>query len=229
LILDANTEKFPKNVIGISDIISIRRDLGNQIPDKSWMIYLLELFVDSPKKIPLELDLFSQFDNKNYFEAIFGGHNQYRFSNIVPQIGHSYHREIITNDNNKKIIYKLTDLNLGEQETFELTKGNVKHPTIDISKVNYIGSASFSGIEWWNKVDTTPFSVRFQVGILLLQYIVKLNSSKKYYPFSIFKSDVDPLCKSYPISFDNIHIINDCICYYVQPGKTLKGLIYKIN
>ena len=227
LTLDVNTEKFPENVIGVSDIISIQSDLGNRIPDKSWMIYLLELFVDSPKKVPLELDLFCQFDNKNYFEAVFGGHNQYRFRNIVPQISHSYHREIMTDGINNRIIYKLTDLNSGQHETFELTKENVKHPSIDISKVKFTGSANFSGLEWWNQVDTIPFPIRFEVGILLLQHIIKHNSRQNYYPFSVFKSDTDSLGKSYPISFDKIHIINDCICYYVLPGKTLKGIIYK--
>src|ERR671910_883905 len=35
---------FPINVVAISDIIKLEKDLGNQIPDKSWMLYLLEIF-----------------------------------------------------------------------------------------------------------------------------------------------------------------------------------------
>ena len=37
---------YPRNVTAISDILYIKADLGNQIPDKSWMIYMLELFID---------------------------------------------------------------------------------------------------------------------------------------------------------------------------------------
>ena len=35
---------FPRRVIAISDIITLIEDMGNQIPDKSWMLYLLEMF-----------------------------------------------------------------------------------------------------------------------------------------------------------------------------------------
>ena len=32
--------------------------------------------------VPLELNLICQFDNQNYFEAIFGGVNRYRFKKV---------------------------------------------------------------------------------------------------------------------------------------------------
>jgi hypothetical protein len=35
---------YPRGVIAIFDVITIIEDMGNQIPDKSWMLYLLELF-----------------------------------------------------------------------------------------------------------------------------------------------------------------------------------------
>ena len=35
---------FPSAEVGASDVIRICKDLGNNIPDKSWMLYLLELF-----------------------------------------------------------------------------------------------------------------------------------------------------------------------------------------
>src|SRR3712207_7033210 len=35
---------FPRGAIAVTDIITLVEDVGNQIPDKSWMLYLLELF-----------------------------------------------------------------------------------------------------------------------------------------------------------------------------------------
>jgi hypothetical protein len=35
---------FPSAVVGASDIIRICEELKNNIPDKLWMLYLLELF-----------------------------------------------------------------------------------------------------------------------------------------------------------------------------------------
>jgi hypothetical protein len=37
-------------VVGASDLIKICKDLGNNIPDKSWMLYLLEFFDMRNKK-----------------------------------------------------------------------------------------------------------------------------------------------------------------------------------
>ena len=44
-ILDDSNSKpaFPRGVIAGTDIIRLIEDMGNQIPDKSWMLYLLEL------------------------------------------------------------------------------------------------------------------------------------------------------------------------------------------
>jgi hypothetical protein len=44
-VLDNNSKPaFPRGVSAISDIITLIEDMGNQIPDKSWMLYLLEIF-----------------------------------------------------------------------------------------------------------------------------------------------------------------------------------------
>jgi hypothetical protein len=55
---------FPKGVVAISDVITLLEDMGNQIPDKSWMLYLLEIF--NKQNIPIELNLICQFDNQDY-------------------------------------------------------------------------------------------------------------------------------------------------------------------
>ncbi len=71
-------------------MITLTSGLENQIPDRSWMLYLLEVF--NSQNIAVELNLISQFDGQDYFEAIFNGINQYRFKKISPLIGHPYMR-----------------------------------------------------------------------------------------------------------------------------------------
>ena len=44
--------EYPKAVTGISDVLTIKADLGNQIPNNSWMIYMFELFIDAKTAIP---------------------------------------------------------------------------------------------------------------------------------------------------------------------------------
>jgi hypothetical protein len=68
---------FPRGVIAVSDIITLIEDIGNQIPDKSWMLYLLEIF--NKQNIPAELNLICSFNNDGKFDAIFNGVNQYQF------------------------------------------------------------------------------------------------------------------------------------------------------
>jgi hypothetical protein len=58
--------------------------MGNQIPDKSLMLYLLEIF--NKQNIAIELNLICQFDNQDYFEAIFNGVNRYRFKEVLPYL-----------------------------------------------------------------------------------------------------------------------------------------------
>lgn len=88
---------FPSNVIAASDTLTILEDLGNHIPDKSWMIYLLELF-EKKTQVPIELDLICQFNNRDNFWAIFKGSNRHKFTKVLPAVGHSYQREIIMSE-----------------------------------------------------------------------------------------------------------------------------------
>jgi hypothetical protein len=144
--------KYPDQVSSASDIITITNDRGNNIPDKSWMLYLFEFFVDKKKMIPLELDLTCAFNNDGKFDAIFDGHNQYQFKEIIPTVGHSYVREIIINPLSQTIDYHLTDLNTGKSESFELGDANVKGFSSSFTNIKFEGSNHFTGIEWWNMV-----------------------------------------------------------------------------
>jgi hypothetical protein len=120
-ILDGNSSKpaFPRGVIAATDIIALIEDMGNQIPDKSWMLYLLELF-NSQNNIAIELNLICQFDNQDYFEAIFNGVNRFRFKVVLPILGHSYLRQIIINSQKECITYLLEDRNVKQTERFDL-------------------------------------------------------------------------------------------------------------
>lgn len=228
-IRDGKKTKFPDRVIGGSDIITLITDLGNQIPDKSWMLYLFELFVDKRGNVPLELNLICQFDSQNYFEAIFGGHNQYRFTKILPQVGHTYKREIIVNPKTRVINYILRDIQTDRRETFQLHEINIKHPSIGLQNMKFEGSRQFTGIEWWNKTSTRPYPIRYLAEISLLRFAREdsLNSDEvKYFPYQSVISDTDPLGTQYPISFINPRVMNGCICYNVETGSSNTGLTY---
>jgi hypothetical protein len=120
-VVDDNNGRppFPRGVIAISDTITLIEDMGNQIPDKSWMLYLLEMF--NKQDIASELNLICQFDNQDYFEAIFSGVNRYRFRQVLPIVGHSYLRQIVINSYTQSISYILEDRNTRQIESFDLS------------------------------------------------------------------------------------------------------------
>jgi hypothetical protein len=240
-IFNGDKSIFPEKVTALSDIIKINSDLGNHIPDKSWMIYLFELFVyDMQRKGAIELDLFCEFDNDIFFEAVFGGHNLYSFRKILPAIGNSYQREIILDRHNRIINYKLTDLNTREFEIFEFG-ANKMSDKLDpqtnnrliknISKMKFEGSEHFTGIEWWNLVNNTPFPIRYQIEVSMLRYAQSDSLDTKnirYIPFSSLIPYTDGAGKRYPISFENPRLMDNCICYNVNNGNTSTGLTYRI-
>ena len=220
---------FPERVIAGSDVVLLTADLGNQIPDKSWMLYLFELFVDKKRNIPLELNIICQFDNQNYFEAIFGGHNQYRFRKVLPEVGHAYSRKIIVDPTDHVIDYHLSDIQYEEHESFQLHEGNIRHPFIGLKSITLEGSRQFSGIEWWNKTGTHPYPIRYQVQISLLEYAqdeLSTQNGIRYLPYQITVSDTDRQGQQYPISFVNPQVLDGCICYHVDAGSSNTGLTY---
>ena len=98
-------------MVAISDVITLTSDLGNHIPDKSWMLYLLELF--DRQNTADELNLICSFNNDGKFDAIFNGVNQYQFKDIQPVLGHSYMRQIILDAERKIVSYVLEDTTTG--------------------------------------------------------------------------------------------------------------------
>jgi len=71
---------LPRDVVGASDVVQISNDVGNNIPDKLWMLYLLELFdsrATAHNPFLIELNLICQFIEFDHFWPIFAGINKF--------------------------------------------------------------------------------------------------------------------------------------------------------
>lgn len=213
---------FPLGVMSVSDRLTIVKEMVNNIPDKSWMLYLLEIF--NMQDIALELNLICQFDGQDYFEAIFRGVNQYRFSHVLPIIGHTYNRQIVLDSQKQTIRYVLTDKDNRQYEIYDLSVKNVVG-------FNFLGSRQFTGIEWWNKIKNSPYPIKYEVEISQLLFGLNDNSSDEYsttfYPYSALLPNADGSRTSYPVSMQNLKIKDDgCISYHITSGRCSSGMQY---
>lgn len=208
-IRDKGNVFFPPHVISISDIITLDADLGNKIPDKSWMLYLLELF--NRQNIPLELNLVCSFNDDGKFHAIFGGVNQHEFVTIRPIVDHSYMRQIIMNSTTKSIRYILQDITVNKSEKFDFA--------VEDESFIFEGANHFTGIEWWNKSGNCPYPIRFHVEISQLLFGQGDDPSDPqsilYYPYNMLIPSGDGRIKEYPVSFSKPEIRDSCLCYRV--------------
>jgi hypothetical protein len=190
---------FPTGVIAAADVIALIEDIGNQIPDKSWTLYLFELF--NNQNIAIELNLICQFDNQDYFEAIFNGVNRYRFREVLPVVGHSYLRQIIMNSQKECISYLLEDRNTKQTERFDLQL-NARQ---ELSLFAFEASNLFTGIEWWNKIGDFPYPIRYHIQVSQLMYGISDNPSDSesivYGPFDTLIPNSEGTNMQYPISF----------------------------
>ena len=213
---------FPSGVISVADRITIADEMVNNIPDKSWMLYLLEVF--NSQDIALELNLICQFDGQDYFEAIFRGVNQYRFVHVLPVIGHTYDRQIFLDSQKQAIRYTLTDKDNGQYEIYDLS-------TKDIAGFSFQGSRQFTGIEWWNKMRNSPYPIKYEIEVSQLLFGLSDSPSDKgsitFYPYNALLPNDDRSKTSYPVSMSNVKIREDgCISYYVAPGRCSTGIRY---
>jgi hypothetical protein len=219
-VLYRSRATFPSGVVAIADIITLIEDMDNQIPDKSWMLYLLEFF--NKQNIPSELNLICSFNNDGKFDAIFNGVNQYQFKQISPIVGHSYLRQIIMNSQKRSVSYILEDQNTKQTERFDLSVN---------PEFVFEGQNHFTGIEWWNKMGNFPYSIRYQVEISQLMYGIRDNPSDLdsiiYGPYRVLLPNSEGSGKQYPVSFHNARIKEDgCICYNVKSGNCKTGMKY---
>lgn len=173
------------------------------------MLYLLEIF--NSRQVPVELNLISQFDNQNYFEAIFNGYNKYRFKNILPQINKIYERKIIFEKENSVISYILKDLSNGDEERFRLPIQ---------SSFNFDILQSFTGVEWWNKTEHSPYPIRYEVEISNFMYGLNddMNdpSSLLFFPIIDMKPNSDGKTMDYPVNFEIQQPINQSVHYLLR-------------
>jgi len=211
---------FPQDVIAICDVIKVAADNGNQIPDKSWMLYLLELF--NVQSIPAELNLICQFDNQHYFEAILQGINRYRFVKILPEIGHSYLRMLVMDKGKNCLSYILTEQETKESEIFDLFLN---------TNFQYVGANQFTGIEWWNKTGNFLYPLRYHVEISQLMFGIRdANNSDPesitFIPHNALIPNNDESGAEYPVSFNNPMLKDGCIYYSTREGSCNNGIRY---
>ena len=223
VIDDSGKPTFPRGVIAVSDIITLIEDIGNQIPDKSWMLYLLEIF--NIQNIPAELNLICSFNNDGKFDAIFNGVNQYQFEQISPIVGHSYIRQIIMNSQKERISYLLEDQSTKQTERFDLSLKNIAQEFV-LEEQNH-----FTGIEWWNKIGSFPYPIRYHVQISQLMYGISDNNpsdpeSIVYRPYNTLIPNSEGSNMQYPILFHNPRIESGCMCYDVKSGNCRNGMKY---
>ena len=188
------------------------------------MLYLLELF--SNQNIAIELNLICQFDNQDYFEAIFNGVNRYRFKEVLPALGHSYLRQIIMNSQKECINYLLEDRNTKQTERFNLQLNMGEK----LSSFTFEASNLFTGIEWWNKIGNFPYPIRYHVEASQLMYGIQDNPSDSeslvYEPFNTLIPNSEGTNMQYPISFHNPRIESGCLCYNIMDGNCKSGMQY---
>jgi hypothetical protein len=216
-------------------------DLGNHIPDKSWMLYLLELF-DKNTEVALELNLICQFNDRDNFWAIFRGINRYKFTKVLPAVGHSYRREVIMKKEKKSVEFSLTDLDTKQNETFSFDVSSE-----DAKGFSYRGGNHFTGIEWWNKASgsnngNTPFPIRYKVEVSSLYFGKAAEEEDNdaadgeptislpidYRPYNMLVPNRDDVSrvKNYPVSFERPAVKDDgkSIRYAVTSGVTIAGI-----
>ena len=200
-------------IIAVADAITIIKDLGNGIPDKSWMLYLLEVF-DRKGGVPAELNLICQFNDRDNFWAIFSGVNRYKFTEVLPVVGHTYQRQIIFRKQSQSIEYVLTDRTAGHSEKFVLKA----------SGIAFEGKSHFTGVEWWNKVASETFPVRYRVDISELMCGIAEGEGITYMPYDGFVPNKDNSAGSYAVSFVNPAINQGYLSYGITDGMSRHGL-----
>lgn len=199
-------------IIAVADAITIIEDMGNRIPDKSWMLYVLEVF-DRKSGVPAELNLICQFNDRDNFWAIFSGVNRFKFTEVLPVVGHTYQRQIIFQKQSQAIQYVLTDRTAGKSEKF----------VFDVSGIAFEGKSHFTGVEWWNKVASQTFPARFRVDISGLMCGIADGQGITYMPYDGFVPNKDDSTSRYAVSFVNPAVNQGYLSYGITDGMSRNG------
>ncbi len=146
-----NSEFEEPKAIGLSCEFTVRKDLKQLPPARSWLLYNMEL--DSKGfNNAVELNLITQADNQTFFVAIYRGKERYRFLAQV-KIDEKYKLEFEHRE--KEIVYRLTSK---ETEEFTLQgdafyKAPIEPPAPE---------RAFWGIEWWNRLANDVYPIRYE-------------------------------------------------------------------
>lgn len=208
-MIQEGTKVYMPKAVAVSDVIKTMSDLKNNIPDKSWMLYLLEIF--NGQNVPAELNLICSFNDDGRFHAIFGGVNRYEFR-IRPEVGHSYLRQILMEPHRRSIAYLLIDETSGQTDSFRIE--NLDDFTIH---------RHFTGLEWHNRQGNFPYPIRYEVEISNISYGVRDDPSDiqsiAYYPYNKMLPDSDGLASKYPVSFHSFEVRHGFISYKIASSK----------
>jgi hypothetical protein len=203
---------LPRGIVSVADAITILEDLSNRIPDKSWMLYLLEVF-DRKSGVPVELDLICQFNERDNFWAIFGGVNRYKFTSVLPAVGHTFQRQIIFRKESSAIEFLLTDRTAQQSEKF----------VFNVNGIDFEGKTNFTGIEWWNKSGAHPFPIRYRVRVSELMCGIADGEGITYTPYDGLVPDKDNLGDNYPVSFGDPALEQGYLSYDAAGGMARIG------
>ena len=212
LCLFRGRAELPPGIMAVADAITIVEDMGNRIPDRSWMLYLLEVF-DRKTGAPAELNLICQFNDRDNFWAIFAGVNRYKFTEVLPAVGHTYQRQIIFQKQSQAIQYVLTDRTAGKSEKF----------VFNVTGIAFEGKSHFTGVEWWNKVASQTFPVRYRVDISELMCGIADTQGITYMPYDGFVPNKDDSASSYQVSFVNPAPSQGYLSYGITDGISRDG------
>jgi hypothetical protein len=193
------------------------------------MLYLLELFDNSSARNPIELNLICQFNNRDNFWAIFAGINRYKFTKVMPIVGHTYLRKILMPRDKNLIEYQITDLNEGTNEQFDFQCNPSERK---VALTSFQTSNIFTGLEWWNKTGSSPFPIRYEVEVSNLMYgqhsQLRNNGGGdttsgmdiSYNPFNGLIPNQDGYAQEYPVAFAKVSLddASDICKYAISKG-----------
>jgi hypothetical protein len=91
--------------------------------------------------------------------------------------------------------------------------------------MSFQGLNQFTGIEWLNKKENSPFPIRYEIEFSNLRYAQEsikvapeFDKEKNiehviFKPYDALVPNKDGFAKEYPVSFDCANIKDGCICY----------------
>jgi hypothetical protein len=75
--------------------------------------------------------------------------------------------------------------------------------------------------------EETPYPVRYEVAISLLQYgLASESRNTTYHAYNSLVPDNDKNSKRYPVAFKDARVMGSCICYNIAAGDSNTGLTY---